>query len=103
VAWSDDDHVAQRRAIFAAKRGLIVDFLYRKGYAVSGSEGAIYVWAKVPVADNDRFFARLLEHGIVASPGETFGPGGEGYFRLALVPLLDQIERALAVWDSITF
>ena len=89
--------------IFGAKRELINRFLARKGYVVSGSQGAIYVWAKVPTPDTSRFFERLLEHGIIASPGETFGPGGEGYFRLALVPLLDQIERALQIWDAIVF
>ena len=48
-------------------------------------------------------FARLLEHGIVVSPGESFGQAGEGYFRLALVPSLDQINHAIAVWSQITF
>ena len=49
------------------------------------------------------FFARLLEHGIVVSPGESFGAGGEGYFRLALVPSLEQIEQAIAVWEKVSF
>ena len=67
---------------------------------MSGSQGAIYLWVKVP-ADRG-FFARLLEHGIVVSPGESFGKGGEGYFRLALVPSLEQIEQAIATWERIT-
>jgi aspartate/methionine/tyrosine aminotransferase len=58
---------------------------------------------KVPTPNADAFFARLLEHGIVVSPGESFGLGGEGYFRMALVPRLDQIEQALQVWERITF
>ena len=43
-----------------------------------------------------------LEHGIVVSPGESFGDGGQGYFRIALVPTLDQIDRAIAVWEKIS-
>jgi len=101
AAWSDDGHVAERRATFRAKRERLVSFLTDHGYDVSGSQGAIYVWAKVPIADRERFFARLLEAGIVVSPGESFGPGGEGYFRLALVPSLEQIDRALDVWERI--
>jgi LL-diaminopimelate aminotransferase len=101
VAWSDDAHVAERRAIFRAKRDRIVRFLGERGYQVSGSEGAIYLWVRVPIANRDRFYARLLERGIVVSPGESFGEGGEGYFRLALVPTLDQIDRALEIWDRI--
>ncbi len=102
VAWSDDTHVAERRAIFRAKRDRLATFLVERGFSVSGSQGAIYLWVKVPVeSDRDSFFARLLEHGIVVSPGESFGAGGEGYFRLALVPSLQEIERAISVWERI--
>lgn len=103
AAWSDDAHVAERRAIFRAKRDRLATFLSSRGYQVSGSEGAIYLWVKVPITDREVFFARLLEHGIVVSPGESFGAGGEGYFRMALVPSLEQIEQAIGVWESITF
>jgi LL-diaminopimelate aminotransferase len=99
AAWSDDAHVAERRAIFRAKRDRLVAFLTQHGYVVSGSQGAIYLWVKVPIGDREEFFGRLLENGIVVSPGESFGAGGEGYFRLALVPSLDEIERAVAVWE----
>jgi LL-diaminopimelate aminotransferase len=103
AAWSDDAHVAERRAIFRAKRDLLSAFLVEHGYAVSGSQGAIYLWVKVPTeTSRDVFFARLLENGIVVSPGESFGAGGEGYFRLALVPTLEEIERAIGVWERMT-
>ncbi|MBV9358692.1 MAG: succinyldiaminopimelate transaminase [Chloroflexi bacterium] len=103
AAWADDAHVAERRAIFRAKRDCLTSFLRGKGYDVSGSAGAIYLWVRVPIADREAFFTRLLERGIVVSPGESFGAGGEGYFRLALVPTLDEIARAIAVWDTISF
>jgi succinyldiaminopimelate transaminase len=102
AAWSDDAHVAERRAIFRAKRDRLTTFLGRAGYEVTGSQGAIYVWVRVPVPNADAFFTRLLEHGIVVSPGESFGDGGQGYFRIALVPTLDQIDRAIAVWETIS-
>jgi succinyldiaminopimelate transaminase len=102
VAWADDVHVAERRAIFRAKRDHLAAFLTERGYVVSGSQGAIYLWVRVPIANRELFFARLLENGIVVSPGESFGQAGEGYFRLALVPSLDQINHAISVWDQIT-
>jgi LL-diaminopimelate aminotransferase len=101
VAWADDAHVAERRAIFGAKRDRLMAFLTSHGYHVSGSQGAIYLWVKVPTARTEAFFTRLLEHGIVVSPGESFGAGGEGYFRIALVPSLPEIEQAIAVWERI--
>jgi len=102
VAWSDDSHVAERRSIFRAKRDRLANYLTSRRYEVSGSQGAIYLWVKVPGANHQAFFARLLEHGIVVSPGESFGAGGEGFFRMALVPTLDQIERAISEWDTIS-
>jgi acetylornithine aminotransferase len=104
LAWADDAHVAERRGIFRAKRDRLAAFLSSCGYDVSGSQGAIYLWVRVPKAvDGQTFFARLLEHGIVVSPGESFGAGGEGYFRVALVPTLEQIEQAIAAWERITW
>ena len=97
-------HVAERRAIFGAKRDRLAAFLTKHGYDVSGSQGAIYLWVKVPrQQDSESFCARLLEHGIIVSPGESFGAGGEGYIRLALVPNLAEIEQAIAVWERISF
>ena len=98
VAWSDDTHVAERRAIFRAKYERLVRFLKARGYRVTDSQGAIYVWVELPDEDLPR---ALVEKGIVVSPGASFGPGGEGYFRLALVPSLEQIERAIRVWETI--
>jgi acetylornithine aminotransferase len=104
VAWADDAHVAERRRIFRAKRDRLAAFLSGRGYDVSGSQGAIYLWVRVPKpVGSDIFFTRLLEHGIVVSPGESFGAGGAGYFRLALVPTLEQIEQAIAAWERITW
>ena len=103
AAWNDDAHAAERRATFRAKRDRLVAFFNRHGYEVSGSRGAIYLWIKVPIADRDAFFRALLARGIVVSPGEVFGEGGEGYFRVALVPTLDEIDRAISVWETITF
>ena len=39
--------------------------------------------------------ARWLERGVIVAPGSFFGPAGEGYLRLALVPPLEAIERAI--------
>jgi succinyldiaminopimelate transaminase len=98
AAWSDDTHVAERRSIFRAKYDRLVSFLKAHGYRVTDSVGAIYVWVELSA---DGLLQALLEKGIVVSPGESFGAGGEGYFRLALVPSLEQIDRAIRVWETI--
>jgi LL-diaminopimelate aminotransferase len=44
---------------------------------------------------------RLLEEGIVVAPGRSFGAGGEGYVRVALVPGLEECGRAIERWGSL--
>jgi acetylornithine aminotransferase len=101
AAWSDDDHVAERRAIFAEKRTLFLEFFDEIGVEVVASESTIYLWIKVPEGDTDESYtARLLRAGIVLSPGPMFGVSGAGagYVRLALVPELEVCRQAIDVW-----
>ncbi len=55
----------------------------------------MYLW--LAVDDDIEATNRLLEGGIVVSPGRFFGEGGEGYLRLALVPSVEECEEAVEV------
>lgn len=101
AAWGDDAHVAERRAAFAAKRALLAAGLRERGIDIEAAGAGLYLWAHVPGGgDADAYAARCLERGIVISPGGFFGPGGEGMFRCALVPSLEDCRRALEVWPE---
>jgi aspartate/methionine/tyrosine aminotransferase len=95
AAWADDDHVAVRREIFTAKRRVLRTKLEEDGIRVVGSAAGLYLW--VAVEDDVVATKRLLEQGVVVSPGRAFGPGGEGHIRLALVPTLDECSDAAEV------
>jgi len=41
-----------------------------------------------------------LNYGIVISPGEFFGKGGKGFFRIALVPTVEECREAVEVWEK---
>jgi aspartate/methionine/tyrosine aminotransferase len=100
VAWSDEEHVARARARYAAKREVLTGALARARVRLVGSEATMYLWAKVPGdASSEDFATALLEHGVLVSPGSYFGPSGEGYFRIALVPSLDDCRRAAAILE----
>jgi len=101
AAWSDDAHVAERRAIFRAKRDLLVAGLSAKGIECLPCDAGLSLWCRLPAGtDADAYAARCLEAGIVISPGSFFGDGGEGYVRLALVPPLDRCREALERWPG---
>ena len=99
AAWSDDEHVEERRRIFAEKRTLFVDFFERAKLEFLPTEASIYLW--VTVRDDEAYVLRLLEEGIVVAPGRSFGPGGEGYVRIALVPGLEECRRAIELWEGL--
>jgi succinyldiaminopimelate transaminase len=92
AAWSDDEHAERRRHTFTAKREILARAFTDSGMDVIASRAGLYLWIKV---DDDIGTTNvLLEHGIVVSPGRFFGPGGEGFIRLALVPTLEECAQA---------
>lgn len=99
VAWTDDAHVAERLAVFAEKRRVLLDLCKVRGLRVHGSTAGLYLWVEVPqgVADVD-YAARLREVGILTAPGSFFGKGQERFVRLALVPTADECRAAAAAW-----
>ncbi len=102
AAWDDEDHVAEQRGLYRAKREVILPALARRGLRVAGSEATFYVWIKVPAGESSESFAsRLLDHGLVLTPGNYFGSQGEGYVRMALVPTLELCRDAAGILDTL--
>ena len=96
AAWSDDRHVEDVRALYQRKRETVLPALEERGLRLAGSSATFYLWLEVS-GSSEEFARRLLGHGIVVAPGSFFGPAGEGYVRLALVPTQAECERAAAI------
>ena len=65
-----------------------------------GGDATFFLW--LDAGDGAEALAeRLLDHGIVLAPGSFFGPAGEGYLRLALVPTLEECRRAAELLESV--
>ena len=98
VAWSDETHVRRAREAYGRKRALLAEVLARRGVRLAGGPATMYLWVAVPAGEtSEAFAARLLEHGVLVAPGSYLGPSGEGYARLALVPTLEECQRAAAI------
>ena len=100
AAWSDDAHVEKRRRIFGEKRDLFTGFFEKAGLDYLRTDASFYLWVVVPDGDDEAYALRLMEEGIVVAPGSSFGPGGEGYVRVALVPDSEQCLRAIDRWGA---
>jgi acetylornithine aminotransferase len=102
VAWNDEEHVERTREIYARKRAVLMPALARAGIRVAGSEATMYLWLETPAGETSEALAeRLLEHGLIVSPGTFFGPSGDGYWRLALVPTQAECERAAEILERV--
>jgi acetylornithine aminotransferase len=102
VAWGDEEHVERTREIYARKREVLLPALARAGIRVAGSEATMYLWLETPAGESSEALAeRLLEHGLIVSPGTFFGPSGDGYWRLALVPTQGECERAAEILERV--
>jgi succinyldiaminopimelate transaminase len=102
VAWADERHVEETRARYRRKRELLLDVLERKGIRSAGGPATMYLWLEVPGDEtSEELASRLLEHGLIVSPGSFFGPAGEGYWRIALVPTEDECRRAATILERV--
>jgi acetylornithine aminotransferase len=102
VAWNDEEHVERTREIYRRKRDVLLPALRGRGIRVAGSAATMYLWLEVPDGERSEELAeRLLEHGLIVSPGTFFGSSGEGYWRLALVPTEAECERAAEILERV--
>jgi succinyldiaminopimelate transaminase len=102
VAWNDEEHVERTRDAYRRKRDALLPTLTRKGIRVAGGTATMFLWLEVPNGESsESFAARLLEHGLILSPGTFFGPAGEGYWRLALVPTEEECRRAAEILEEV--
>jgi acetylornithine aminotransferase len=102
VAWGDERHVEETRARYRRKRELLLDVLEHKGIRSAGGPATMYLWLEAPGDETpEELASRLLEHGLIVSPGSFFGPAGEGHWRIALVPTEDECRRAATILERV--
>jgi acetylornithine aminotransferase len=100
AAWSDEEHVDAVRETYRRKRETLLPALEAAGLRLAGGDATFFLWLAVD-GPSEAFARSLLERGILIAPGSFFGPAGEGYVRLALVPTLDDCQRAAEILAAI--
>jgi succinyldiaminopimelate transaminase len=100
AAWADEAHVEDVRALYRAKREVLLPVFEAAGIHHAGGDATFFLWLDAGERA-DPLAAALLERGVVVAPGSFFGPAGEGFLRLALVPTLAECERAASLLASV--
>ncbi|MGH7635066.1 MAG: aminotransferase class I/II-fold pyridoxal phosphate-dependent enzyme, partial [Gemmatimonadaceae bacterium] len=100
-AWTLDHAEELNHPIVAeltARRDVAAAALTDAGFAVTVPRAAMYLWIPLPpgIASADFAERAVEDEGIVTMPGSGFGPGGEGFFRIALTVPAVRLREAAA-------
>lgn len=83
--------------IYKERRDVLIDGLTRMGWSVTPPKATFYIWVEIPdkSLDSMAFVERMINAGVVATPGTGFGVHGEGFVRFALTQPAERIREAL--------
>ena len=92
----DQACVEEMRETYGRRRDLMVKGLIEAGLELEKPRATFYLWVRVPKGyTSTQMAGRLLEEGVVVTPGNGFGEPGEGYFRIALTQKRDRLVEAI--------
>ncbi|MDJ0717101.1 MAG: aspartate aminotransferase [Prochloraceae cyanobacterium] len=88
-------HKVQER--YTKRRDFLINGLAELGWNIPPSKATMYLWVPTPVGVSSTDFALyvLQNTGVVVTPGNAFGEGGEGYLRVSLIAECDRLGEAL--------
>jgi succinyldiaminopimelate transaminase len=94
AALADDAHVDTQRELYAARRASLKAALEGAGFRIDDSQGALYLWATRDEPCRETV-AWLAERGILAAPGEFYGPAGDRHVRVAFTATDERVAEAV--------
>lgn len=101
AALSDDEHVAEQRERYRARRDVLLAAVIAAGFRVDHSEAGLYLWV-TKGDDSWVTAAELAELGILCAPGSFYGTSGGRHVRLAITASDDNITvAATRLYDSV--
>lgn len=95
----DEGHAAHQELlkIYQKRRDILVAGFGKMGWEIKPPKATFYTWIPVPpgYTSAELSLKFLEELNIIVTPGNGFGPNGEGYFRISLTVPDARIEEAL--------
>lgn len=92
-----DSYLHQVQERYRTRRDFLIDGLAELGWNIPKPKATMYVWIPTPpgVGATDFALSVLQQTGVVVTPGNAFGAGGEGYVRVSLIAECDRLGEAL--------
>jgi LL-diaminopimelate aminotransferase len=96
------DFPREMSEIYERRRDLVAEALEAIGLPVVRPRATPYFWVPVPDGYTSESFVELVleQAAVVVSPGPSYGPSGEGYFRISLTVPDKQLEEAVGRIES---
>jgi len=82
---------------YQERRDVLVKGLNNMGWKTEKPKATFYVWTPIPKGESNsmEFVKKLINIGVVITPGTGFGEYGEGFVRFALTQPIERIKEAL--------
>lgn len=94
AALEDDQQEQLQKLRYANRRAKLYRGLVEAGFRIDHSEAGLYLWATR--GENGRDTVDwLAQKGILAAPGDFYGPAGQNYVRLSITATDERIEAAV--------
>jgi len=82
---------------YEKRRDALIKGLNEIGWKTEKPKATFYVWSHIPEGETNSmdFVKKLIDVGVVLTPGVGFGKFGEGFVRFALTQPINKIKEAL--------
>ena len=87
--------ISDNMAIYSERRRVLVEGLRELGFDVKMPQGTFYVWFNCGMSSFE-FTQKMVDLGIIVTPGSGFGESAEGYIRMTVTEPVERIREALA-------
>jgi aspartate/methionine/tyrosine aminotransferase len=93
AALSDEGHVKEQRERYNSRRAILAPALQAAGFRIDDSVAGLYIWC---TRSEDAWSSVdwMAEIGILATPGNFYGPLGTSHIRVAMTASDSQINEA---------
>ncbi|MGI0490308.1 aspartate aminotransferase [Alkalinema pantanalense CENA528] len=92
-----EPYIQEVRDRYRMRRDFLIEGLGKLGWTIPKPSATMYLWVPCPIGQGSTDFALsvLQTTGVVVTPGNAFGTGGEGYVRISLIAECDRLQEAL--------
>ena len=92
-----DVYLHEVQARYRDRRDFLIQGLSELGWSIPKTKATMYLWVPCPpgMSSTDFALSVLQQTGIVLTPGNAFGEGGEGFVRISLIADRDRLQQAL--------